>query len=304
MKKNKQNEKEKKIAIAGAIIILVMLLYKMNLFNYHARPEYFQDAYNIEENKIDTLNEQMRLVKKTLDSLEIEKDSCVTGRSSYSGSTFGFIGAGIGKLTYHSKQLKTVFEEDCISLSAVNLDLCDDVGPRYLGYYTKNKTGYLLTMKGRKEKGYTQFVYQQKKIAYKYSPKEKEIYIPLKSSFWKWTLQIVGLLLFSSFVLLQLYAIRNFFMFLIAIARNQTFNLENVNRLRNISFAIFISCLMPVVIALVVYLAFVLRFSSEGIVFKYPEAFDWYIVVAIFFYVMYIAFRRGMYIEEENKMTI
>jgi|GEM_PF-6994065 len=302
MKKSKRNEKN--ITIVGVIVILVMLFYKMNLFNYYSSPRYFEGAYRIEKNKIDTLNEEIQLVKKTLDSLKIEKDSCVTGRSSYSGFTFGFIGVGIGELTYMSKKMEKVFEEDCIYLSAVNLDLCDDVGPRYLGYYTKNGAGYLLTMKGEKEKDFTRFVYQQKKMGYKYSPEENEIYIPLKSSFWKWTMQVIGVLLFLFFVLLQLYAIRNFFMFLLAIARNETFNLKNVNRLRNISMAIFISCLVPVVVALVIYLVFVLTFSSEGIIFKYPGAFDWYIVVAIFFYVMYIAFKRGMHIEEENKMTI
>lgn len=287
----------------GIITILIVLLYKAHFFNYYPDQQYFEGPYNLKENRIDTLNDEIRRAKDTLRIKEQNKEHFVMAGGQSSG--WNFLGVGLGELSYRDKNWKQYFKEDCISISSLNLNINEEIGENYLNYYTKNKVGYLLTMYGKKGKEFTQFSYREKKIDYKYSAKEKQIYIPIKkSSAWKW-LMIGGGLLFTLILFVsQLSCLAMFIKFLISIANNKAFELENVNRLRNISFLTALFVLLPLFMNLIVYIVFILNYSSKGILFNYTYIDMWYVVIVIFFYILYIAFKKGLYIKMENDLTI
>ncbi|WP_379092647.1 DUF2975 domain-containing protein [Pedobacter sp. UC225_65] len=289
---------QKLIQLACLLIVIFIFVIKTFTFNY-PKDDFYNGYYQINRSKIDLLNDSLQEARQKLNQLENRRYKYVDGNEDFSwtsGSSLGY-----GKLSGNESK-----DNMFLITKAIKLDLSENVSKHYLQYYTEKGQGYLSRLKFIKRKEADSVVYVDQKVGFKYFSKQGMIAIQLNSTIAKLTVPCVSFILIGFDIFLLLFVIYVFLSFLSAISKNEIFDLKNVNRLKRISYALFILAFFPLLIEGITYLIFVLNYGNAGILFNYSfwERGCYWLVGSAIIYLIYIAFKRGMELQQERDLTI
>jgi len=292
---------QKAIFTLAIVVIFIIFLFKIGFISYYpGEPMSDLHVYTFEPNKLDSIQDKIWRAKNVGDSLQFEKRIIQNGGQMFAGWTIGSI--GIGELISYEKNKRTHYSKDYVVLPSVRLNIHEHAGNNYLNYYTRDGQGYLSRMSGKKEGGYTHYVYNDTKVDYVYV--EDKIYLPIKNIFLQGVIFAFQIIFGAFLIALSLFAVLKFFKFLLAVANNNAFEAANVNRLKHIYIALLLGAIVPFLASLTVYLFFITNYTSDGITFRYDNDYYWSIILTVIFYVMYIAFKKGHMLQDENDLTI
>jgi hypothetical protein len=290
---------QKMISTVAVAAIVVLLMFKLIPFQYSPEPDYYSGPYFFKDkNRLDSLNHALHVAENKSDSLKYAKEKYVGGEESYSGFKGVF---GIGTLSGdHSGNQK------CISFANIGLKINEEVSKSYLSFHTINGQGYLSKMKFNKTVDGAEVSVVDEKVGYRYSLRDNSILVTFDS-------ELLNALIYAAFFVVMLlllatflFALTTFFKFLLSISKNEAFTFDNTSRLRDIALAMLILAFAPIVLNIIVYLIFISIYSSDGITLTYSFwKYDvYYLILAILSYVVYIAFKQAMILQEEQDLTI
>ncbi|RBQ02955.1 DUF2975 domain-containing protein [Pedobacter miscanthi] len=147
--------------------------------------------------------------------------------------------------------------------------------------------------------------YTDKKVDYRYDPGSNVVLIPMLSDVGILTAKIfsVAVALVTCFIFM--FGLLLILKFLIGISRNKIFEAINIRRLFWISMCCFTSVLLPYIVSGVLYLIYAKTLSDEVIYTKKLSGSDISLVMlGVLFIALYVAFKRGFKLKEENDLTI
>lgn len=287
----------KTISIAAIILVVILFIIKIGLFGYTPPKEYHKRAFNSDyQIEIDSLNDKETEIKNNLNSIEFEKTKLIT--PSFSNYGYDFLAVGIKVYTAGGK--KKTF----LSLNDLDLKRDAEVSDSYLQYFLKDGQGYISTLKFLPKADYDQIVRVNKSVTYGLD--ENNILIPLKSSFVINLIYVYGALSSLLFLWLLLNALRNFIFFLIDVSKNKAFTESNCLRLKTISMIFLVFSITPLLLNLIIYILFVLKYGNDGLRILYSFwSFGYtYLILSVIFYIFFTAFKSGAKLKQENDLTI
>lgn len=286
------------ISVVAVVTIILLLFIKIFGFEYKEGRDYFEGAYELENNRLDSLNSLLNSAKNRHDKLAYEKEDYVNGRERYSGFTSWI---GVGRLN-HLDGKSQIY----ISFANLGLKLNEVVSRSHLSFHTVDDQGYLSKMTFTKAASATKVAMIDQKVNYRYRLSENVIMVP-SHSIWITTLMYALMfVIILGYLTMFLYALRTFFRFLFSISRNEAFTYQNTQRLRYIAILLLALAITPIVVNVFIYLGFITFYSSEGVIITYSFwKFDVYILIlSILSYVIYTAFKQAMILQEESELTI
>jgi hypothetical protein len=288
------------IAVISIVLIFILTTYKVQ--RYEA-PDFYDRPYQIKKSKMDSLNDSLRNAQQKLDGVKYDYRKYVDDTGELETNTFENLGYA---KTGDSHQEKGVEGQMFFVLKSVKLDLQQHVSKSYLQYYTKDGQGYLSRLKITKRKETDTVVHVDQKVDYRYSSKLEGFMIPAKSMMGQFIAQWLGIIYTFFNVLLYLFMVRTFIIFLIKISKNRTFEPQNVARLKTIAVILFVLSLYPLLVNGIAYLLFIGHYGNEGILFTYSflDRDSYWLMGSMIVYLIYIAFKRGMELQQERDLTI
>ena len=288
------------IAVIGVVLIFILTTYKVQR---DEAPDFYDRSYQIKWSKMDKLNDSLRNAQQKLDGVKYDYSKYVDDTGELETNTFGNLGYA---KTGGNHQKKGVEGQMFFVLKSVKLDLQQYISKSYLQYYTKDGQGYLSRLKITKRKEADTIVHVDQKVDYRYSSRLEGFMIPAKSIIGRFIAQWLGIIYMFLNVLLYLFMLRTFIIFLIEISKNRTFDPKNVARLKTIAIILFGLSLYPLLVNGIAYLLFIGHYGNEGILFTYSFLdLDSYLLMAsMIVYLIYIAFKRGMELQQERDLTI
>lgn len=288
------------IAVISIVLIFILTTYKVQRYE---EPDFYDGPYQIEQSKMDSLNDSLRNAQQKLDRVKHDYSKYVDDTDEFETNIFGNLGYA---KTGDSHQKKEVEGQMFFVLKSVKLDLQQYISKSYLQYYTKDGQGYLSRLKIIKGKEVDTVVYVDQKVDYRYSSRPEAFMIPVKSIIGRFIAQWSGIIYMTLNVLLYLFVLRTFIIFLIEISKNRTFEPKNVARLKTIAIILFGLSLYPLLVNGIAYLLFIGHYGKEGILFTYSflERDSYWLMASMVVYLIYIAFKKGMELQQERDLTI
>jgi uncharacterized membrane protein len=293
------------LPICCVVVLLILILGKLDLFHYYPDYGYKMDSYSIDENKLDDFNDDINTVQQRLDSIKREKTNYIQGFESYSGWSGGFVGL-VTPISLKSLGHNRASSVQYLKLSKIGLEIQGQPGPNYLAYYSRNGNGYLSKTKLITKGNHHTVSYLDKKVNYNYSADDNAILILVQSSFWKFCIQAFILLTIVLFIAPNLFLLKLFIQFLLAISKNNGFEEVNVNRLKIISTTLLILGCVNYVISMIIYGIFCLSHPNDGVVITHSFWEQDYIMIILsaLSYLIYTAFKKAMLLQQEQDLTI
>lgn len=288
------------IAVIGVVLIFILTTYKVQR---DEAPDFYDRSYQIKWSKMDKLNDSLRNAQQKLDGVKYDYSKYVDDTGELETNTFGNLGYA---KTGGNHQKKGVEGQMFFVLKSVKLDLQQYISKSYLQYYTKDGQGYLSRLKITKRKEADTIVHVDQKVDYRYSSRLEGFMIPAKSIIGRFIAQWLGIIYMFLNVLLYLFMLRTFIIFLIEISKNRTFDPKNVARLKTIAIILFGLSLYPLLVNGIAYLLFIGHYGNEGILFTYSflDRDSYLLMASMIVYLIYIAFKRGMELQQERDLTI
>jgi hypothetical protein len=293
---------QKIISLIGVSIIIILFVAKLDLVKHYPAPDYFEGALWVKETKLDSLNKEYRETKDKLERLKQDKEIYTDGFSSFSGWTFGPI--GIGNL--YNYKTKSSDQASYLKLTYFGLKINEVIGKSYFRYQVKDGNNYITTLKFAKNKEGNTASYEDKKVAYKYSSAQNNIFLKIGSNFWKTSYMVIGFIVFLLTLALLLFILFTFFNFLLSVAKNKAFDEANIQRLRDISIGLFILSISAYITNGIIYLLFISKYPADGVILTYSFwEYDYYgMIFSILSYLLYTSFKHAMVLQSENDLTI
>jgi len=304
------------ISIVGVLLILGLSIVRGPISNWEHH-DIYNNYYTLQQTKFTLINGEINRAKQKLDSLNFKKNSLVNDNYSFMGWAFGDIGIGKFKKSgmYFSDTLTY------LQLGILGVNINEEIGNSFLFYHEKNGQAYLSRTKflgNHKEttevydggkligsKG-NKVIFIDKKVNYRYSYRDKSMFIHLKSKFLE-IVATIGIYLFQ-FIQFALFIIIFvlFFRLLMFIARNNAFEEGNIQRLKYMSISFFVLAVNKWIVYGIIYLIFISFYSSDGVIINYSFWENDYqmMILAILCYLIYNAFKRGMELQQEQELTI
>lgn len=292
-----------KFALTLCVLLIVLLVIgKMDIYNYYSDNGYKLDNYIEVANKRDSITADIRKIQNKLDSANKVKIDYVQGFKEYIGSSSNFI--GLFKIKEFSSKDNNA--QQYLKLCNVGLKIQETKGPDYLTYYTKNGQGYLSTTKLTKIGNVNKVSYVDQKVGYRYSHDDNSILIPVKAYFWTICFQFSIYFTFLFFLIGYLLLLKLFFEFLIAVSRNSGFKEKNVFRLRTMSIMLLVLGCITYFINFLIYLIFSTCYSIKGVTITYSFWSHDYLMIILssLCYLIYVSFKQGMILQQEQELTI
>lgn len=282
-------------------LIAILVVGKAKLFSYHPHQGFGVDSYEVNPNRLDTINNELTAMQQKTDSIKSVKKVYTDGFDGFSGTTNGFFGL----ITPDDAHFNNG-DQEYLLLMDIGLKINENKGHSYLTYSGVSGNGTLLRTKLVKNSDGELMVYTKQKVNYGYDSGTNGIFLPINSGFWKFcwiALTYIIMLLLLATILFVLFT---FFNFLSAISKNRAFEEGNIQRLRDLSIALLILGSYHYIINLIIYLVFSINHPTEGVTITYSFwDHDYFIIImATVTYLIYTAFSRGMALQEENDLTI
>jgi len=297
-----------RVEVLGAMILvsffllLVWIFFSKAKFSASFFKEDSSEGYEIlkSKSKYDILDDSLAKLQLLTNTLKNKIERSKTNLSSSEGLTV----PGFGVHDYIDSTFKN--KGTFMILPYFGLNIKPSFYENGVDYYYENGKSYLRTSKIIKRKGqYAKLIYIYRNVNYRYDFSGNKIIIPLKNRFEviiaKSLCYLIGIVSFYIILFGFLLLIR----FLISISRNKIFEDINIRRLIWMSICCFSTILIPYFISLVIYLLYY-KTLSDGTV--YTKTFSGYeillAILGILFFGLYIAFKKGMKIKQENDLTI
>ncbi len=289
-------------SIAIISIVLIFIISTLSLKNYPERDSYNR-PYQLTESKMDLLNDSLRKAQQDLDNIKYSYRKYVDNVDELEINTFNTLGYAKTGSNHRKDGIK---DQMFFVIKSVKLDLNQYVSKSYLQYYTVGTQGYLSWLKITKGQEYDSIVHVNEKTPYRYLSEHEVFMIPVTSSVGRFVAQWLGITIMVFMVLLYLFSLRTFIIFLIEISKNRTFRPKNVARLKTIAIILFGLSIFQYLINIIAYLIFTEYYGKNHMIFNYSffERDSYWLMVSIVIYLIYIAFKRGMELQEERDLTI
>ncbi len=293
---------QKVISLICVALILFLILGKMQVINYSLDDGYQLVSYDVQENRLDSIANELREPQGKIDSINRVKLFHIDGYDDFSG----FSGPTIGLLTSTNEDNVKKNERSYLVLCDLGLQINETRGPKYLTYYTANGKGYISRTKLIKKGNSYSVSYVSKPVNYRYNSERKAIMFPVDSVFWKYTINFAMIILTVFIIATSLFVLASFIKFLILISKNRAFEEESILRLKYMAIANLILSSYNYVFSFIIYLLFSINHSTEGIVLTHSFwDFDYFaLILSMMCYLFYSAFKRGMLLQQEQDLTI
>lgn len=288
------------IGVISIVLIFILTTYKVH---YYPEPDFYDRPYQIKESKMDSLNDSLRVAQQNLDKVKYRYNNYVDHSGEFEINSFENLGYA---KTGSAHQEKGKEDQMFFVLKSVKLNLYQHVSKSYLQYYTKDNQGYLSKLKITKGKEADSIIHVDEKVGYRYVSAYQMFLIPATSMIGRFVAQWLGIVYMAINILFYLFVLRTFIIFLIEISKNRTFEVKNVARLKTVAIILFGLSLYPFLINGLTYLWFIASYGKEGVSFNYSflDRDSYWLMASIIIYLIYIAFKKGMELQEERDLTI
>lgn len=269
---------------------------------------YIDTAYSIDDeyempdiaDKYAALNDSLNKVESEARTLKYE----IARQKTNLNDSGGFTVASFGVHSYTDSIFKN--KATFIVLADFGLNMKPYYYGNNLDFFYKNGKSYLRTSKIIKRKNkYNKLVYTDSVVNYRYDLNKNSILIPIKNKLSIVILKGLCYSLGAVTIFIILFGLLLILKFLLSISKNKMFEEINIRRLFWVAICCFATTIIPYLVSLIIYLIYY-RTLSHGV--AYTKAFSGNEILltlfGILFFGLYIAFKKGMKIKQENDLTI